>query len=34
MVFFWRDIVRIVAHWFRALFGRIPRNDPDARSAG
>jgi undecaprenyl-diphosphatase len=31
IVFFWRDIVRIVGHWFRALFGRIPRNDPDAR---
>ena len=30
-MFFWRDIVRIVGHWFRALFGRIPRNDPDAR---
>jgi len=31
VVFFWRDIVRIVSHWFRSLFGRIPRNDPDAR---
>src|SRR6478736_4880160 len=31
VVFFWRDIVRIVGHWFRALLGRIPRNDPDAR---
>lgn len=31
VVFFWRDISRIVSHWFRALFGRIPRNDPDAR---
>jgi undecaprenyl-diphosphatase len=31
VVFFWRDIVRIVSHWFKALFGRIPRNDPDAR---
>ncbi|MEN2741053.1 undecaprenyl-diphosphate phosphatase [Microbacterium sp. X-17] len=31
VVFFWRDIVRIVARWFQALFGRIPRNDPDAR---
>ena len=31
VVFFWRDIVRIVGHWFRALVGRIPRNDPDAR---
>ena len=31
VVFFWRDIVRIIGHWFRALFGRIPRNDPDAK---
>jgi undecaprenyl-diphosphatase UppP len=31
VVFFWRDIVRIVKAWFLALFGRIPRNDPDAR---
>ena len=31
LLYFWRDIVRIVAQWFRALFGRIPRNDPDAR---
>lgn len=31
VVFFWRDIVRIVRHWALALTGRIPRNDPDAR---
>lgn len=31
LVYFWRDIVRIVKHWFLALFGTIPRNDPDAR---
>jgi undecaprenyl-diphosphatase len=31
VVFFWRDIVRIIGHWFRALVGRLPRNDPDAR---
>ena len=31
VVFFWRDIVRIIGHWFRALAGRIPRNDPDAK---
>ncbi len=31
VVFFWRDIVRIIGNWFRALFGRIPRNDPDAK---
>ncbi|MEO8908093.1 MAG: undecaprenyl-diphosphate phosphatase [Microbacteriaceae bacterium] len=31
VVYFWRDIVRIIRSWFLALFGRIPRNDPDAR---
>lgn len=31
LLYFWRDIVRIVKNWFLALFGRIPRNDPDAR---
>jgi undecaprenyl-diphosphatase len=31
LVYFWRDIVRIVKSWFLALFGRIPRSDPDAR---
>ena len=31
VVFFWRDIVRIVSHWFGSLFGRVPRHDPDAR---
>ncbi|QWT23247.1 undecaprenyl-diphosphate phosphatase [Subtercola sp. PAMC28395] len=31
LVFFWRDVVRIVSKWFQALIGRIPRNDPDAR---
>jgi undecaprenyl-diphosphatase len=31
VVFFWRDIVRIVRAWFGSLFGRVPRNDPDAR---
>lgn len=31
VLYFWRDIVRIVRSWFLALFGRIPRNDPDAR---
>ncbi|GAA4481998.1 undecaprenyl-diphosphate phosphatase [Microbacterium panaciterrae] len=31
VVFFWRDIVRIVRHWWLALIGRIPRNDTDAR---
>ncbi|MDR2320533.1 MAG: undecaprenyl-diphosphate phosphatase [Microbacterium sp.] len=31
VVFFWRDIVRIIGAWWAALIGRIPRNDPDAR---
>lgn len=32
IVFFWRDIVRIIGRWFRSLSGKVvPRNDPDAR---
>ena len=31
VVFFWRDIVRIIAQWFRSLTGKVPRSDPDAR---
>jgi undecaprenyl-diphosphatase len=31
LIYFWRDIARIIGRWFRALFGRIPRDDPDAR---
>ncbi|WP_460773947.1 undecaprenyl-diphosphate phosphatase [Microbacterium sp. GXF7504] len=31
VIFFWRDIVRIIGNWCKALVGRIPRNDPDAR---
>lgn len=31
VVFFWRDIVRIIGQWCRALVGKAPRNDPDAR---
>src|SRR6185312_15020472 len=31
VVFFWRDIVRIISRWFQALVGRIPRNDADAK---
>ena len=30
LIYFWRDIVRIIKAWFAALAGRIPRNDPDA----
>ncbi|MGO1538610.1 MAG: undecaprenyl-diphosphate phosphatase [Leucobacter sp.] len=31
IVFFWRDIVRIITRWAQSLAGRVPRNDPDAR---
>ncbi|HLS43969.1 MAG TPA: undecaprenyl-diphosphate phosphatase [Ornithinicoccus sp.] len=31
LVFFWRDIVRIISQWARSLVGRVPRDDPDAR---
>ena len=29
IVFFWRDIIRIIGRWFRSLTGAVPR-DPDA----
>ncbi|MDQ3383247.1 MAG: undecaprenyl-diphosphate phosphatase [Actinomycetota bacterium] len=31
LVFFWRDIVRIIRSWALSLVGRLPRDDPDAR---
>lgn len=31
VVYFWRDIVRIIGRWFGSLTGRIPRSDQDAR---
>lgn len=32
LIFFWKDITRIIARWSRSLSGRtVPRNDPDAR---
>jgi undecaprenyl-diphosphatase len=31
VVYFWRDLVRIVKNWSLALVGRVPRTDPDAR---
>jgi len=31
LLYFWKDIVRIIGQWFRSLFGKVPRNDPDAR---
>ena len=30
LLYFWRDIVRIVTAWCRSLAGRVPRDDPDA----
>ena len=31
IVYFAKDIWRIISHWFGSLFGRVPRDDPDAR---
>lgn len=31
LVFFWKDIVRIVVAWAKSLVGKIPRGNPDAR---
>ncbi len=31
LVYFWRDIVRIITAWFGSLTGRVNRGDPDAR---
>ena len=31
LIYFWHDITRIIGAWFRSLFGKIPRSDPDAR---
>jgi undecaprenyl-diphosphatase len=31
IVFFWRDIVRIITAWSGSLTGKVPRADPDAR---
>lgn len=31
LVYFWRDIVRILRAWFAALFGRLPHSNPDVR---
>lgn len=31
IIYFWRDIVRIVARWSLSLAGRVERSDPDAR---
>ncbi len=31
LVYFWGDITRIIGTWFRSLFGKVPRSDPDAK---
>jgi undecaprenyl-diphosphatase len=31
IVYFWHDIVRIISTWFKSLFGKVPRNDPNAK---
>ena len=31
VIYFWRDIVRILRQWTLSLAGRVPRADPDAR---
>lgn len=31
VIFFWRDITRIVAAWAKSLIGKIPLSDPNAR---
>lgn len=31
LVFFWKDIVRILKSWFGSLVGKVDKKDPDAR---
>jgi undecaprenyl-diphosphatase len=31
LIYFWKDILKIVKAWFGSLTGKVPRNDPDAR---
>jgi undecaprenyl-diphosphatase len=31
VIFFWRDIVRIIGQWAKSLAGKVARDDPDAR---
>lgn len=31
LIYFWKDITRIIGRWFGALGGKVPRNDPDVR---
>lgn len=30
VIFFWRDIKRVISAWFASLFGKLPRNNHDA----
>ena len=31
VLFFWRDIVRIIGAWCKAIVGKVPHSDPDAK---
>ncbi|MDO5634194.1 MAG: undecaprenyl-diphosphate phosphatase [Micrococcus sp.] len=31
LIYFWKDITRIITQWCRAVVGKIPHSDPDAR---
>lgn len=31
LIYFWKDITRIIAQWSRSLVGRVPASDPDVR---
>jgi undecaprenyl-diphosphatase len=31
VLYFAKDLGRIISRWFRSLFGRVPRSDPDAK---
>ncbi|MGM7667317.1 undecaprenyl-diphosphate phosphatase [Microbacterium sp. A93] len=31
LIFFWKDVVRIISRWFGSLTGKVDRHDPDAR---
>lgn len=31
LLYFWRDITRIITQWCRAIVGKVPHSDPDVR---
>ncbi len=31
LIYFWKDITRIITKWFKALAGKVPHSDPDVR---